>query len=623
MVKAETVSTVTVTLNAVEAKSLYREESTYSAAWGASTADNIQTILRIGVQYYYDESFGDIYRIGRVALAFNTSSIPDSATITSASLSVVTNYVNDKLVIQSSSVYPHYPTVAADYAAANPYTTITTSNLISGSGVNSTITFSSLGLSYLNTTGISRFLVRTEKEANADGSYYSTSPVITGVSLTVTYSYVSAYSLAASDDSHSVITPSGTFNVAPSASQTFNITTDAGYEVFSVTVDGVNVGAVTSYTFSNISADHTIVVRSMAENAPIITFNGPYSEDTGLLLSENCTVTVYFSNGATPESFILNGAYPFSSNNTIRYYEFTFSDNNTRQYWPTELEIVVNVFYTSSSLTTYLINFLDYTGMLKSYPYVSAQYYVNGSLFTVEKRVVDAQNNIYMNLVDGHTYTLVIGDGDVSYIFGDCLMTSITAVQLYLNSADFSEEVQLMYKYILMDALRDFSSNSLRIIYEDTTSQTVSVLVEIDFKNGTNVFTYTAVSDSFSLNWTGVIDSEAYQVTLTVTHSSYGELTWKKYFVEQGGSTSPFDFSFLGSILGLDTSYLLPILLIIFVAACFSALNAEVAAVLAVIMGIIFSVMGWLPIPIGALIGAISLAILMALVYNKRRVVIY
>ena len=42
------------------------------------------------------------------------------------------------------------------------------------------------------------------------------------------------------------------------ASKTFIITPDAGYPVSDVLVDGVSVGAVTSHTFKNVKANHTI-----------------------------------------------------------------------------------------------------------------------------------------------------------------------------------------------------------------------------------------------------------------------------------------------------------------------------------------------------------------------------
>ena len=58
------------------------------------------------------------------------------------------------------------------------------------------------------------------------------------------------------------------------ADQTFTITPDASYHVADVLVDGVSVGAVTSYTFTNVTADHTIEA-SFAINTYTITATAP------------------------------------------------------------------------------------------------------------------------------------------------------------------------------------------------------------------------------------------------------------------------------------------------------------------------------------------------------------
>jgi hypothetical protein len=46
--------------------------------------------------------------------------------------------------------------------------------------------------------------------------------------------------------------------VASGADLAFTITPSAGYRVAEVLVDGVSVGAVTSYTFNNVTANHMI-----------------------------------------------------------------------------------------------------------------------------------------------------------------------------------------------------------------------------------------------------------------------------------------------------------------------------------------------------------------------------
>ena len=60
------------------------------------------------------------------------------------------------------------------------------------------------------------------------------------------------------------ISPSGSTNVTHGGNQKYTITPDAGYEVADVIVDGKSVGAVTSYTFSNITQAHTITVTFRA-----------------------------------------------------------------------------------------------------------------------------------------------------------------------------------------------------------------------------------------------------------------------------------------------------------------------------------------------------------------------
>lgn len=73
------------------------------------------------------------------------------------------------------------------------------------------------------------------------------------------------FTVAASARGNGSISPSGNVTVAQGASQTFTITPNSGYAVGSVTVDGVNVGAVTTYTFSNVQAGHNITASFVAQ----------------------------------------------------------------------------------------------------------------------------------------------------------------------------------------------------------------------------------------------------------------------------------------------------------------------------------------------------------------------
>lgn len=54
------------------------------------------------------------------------------------------------------------------------------------------------------------------------------------------------------------ISPSGKSNVAQGTNLTYTITPKAGFAILAVAVDGVQVGAVSSYTFPNVQGPHTI-----------------------------------------------------------------------------------------------------------------------------------------------------------------------------------------------------------------------------------------------------------------------------------------------------------------------------------------------------------------------------
>lgn len=78
---------------------------------------------------------------------------------------------------------------------------------------------------------------------------------------TIDVSFVpKAYTITATAGANGVISPAGATNVAQNADQTFNIIPNAGYNVLDVKIDGTSVGALTSYTFTNVTANHTIDV---------------------------------------------------------------------------------------------------------------------------------------------------------------------------------------------------------------------------------------------------------------------------------------------------------------------------------------------------------------------------
>lgn len=77
--------------------------------------------------------------------------------------------------------------------------------------------------------------------------------------MTVTANFQqTSYTITASAGSNGSISPSGAVTVNTGDDQTFTITPNNGYHVADVLVDGNSVGAVTSYDFLDVTADHTI-----------------------------------------------------------------------------------------------------------------------------------------------------------------------------------------------------------------------------------------------------------------------------------------------------------------------------------------------------------------------------
>ena len=66
------------------------------------------------------------------------------------------------------------------------------------------------------------------------------------------------YSITATAGAHGSISPNGTVAVNHGAGQQFTIAPDTSYEIAEVKVDGVSIGVVSSHSFSNVTANHTI-----------------------------------------------------------------------------------------------------------------------------------------------------------------------------------------------------------------------------------------------------------------------------------------------------------------------------------------------------------------------------
>lgn len=119
--------------------------------------------------------------------------------------------------------------------------------------------------------------------------------------------YYTYHTIRATSGLNGSISPSGWTSVLHGWDQTFTITPDKGYAVAKVLVDGKSVGSVKSYTFKNVTKDHTIEVVFMKSNGNPATgvfvdvAEGSYYEEAVDWAVENGITTGTGNNYFTPD----------------------------------------------------------------------------------------------------------------------------------------------------------------------------------------------------------------------------------------------------------------------------------------------------------------------------------
>ena len=186
---------------------------------------------------------------------------------------VLIDDVNNPAAVSSGSYT--FTNVTANHTIVASFTTNTFTITASVDGGNGTITPS--GVTTVNQGGsqvytiipnagysIAQVLIDgvNNPAAVASGSYTFTN--VTANHTIIASFTINTFTISASvDGGNGTITPSGTVTINHGENQTFNFTPNTGYNIAQVLIDGVNNSAAVtsgSYTFTNVTANHTIVV---------------------------------------------------------------------------------------------------------------------------------------------------------------------------------------------------------------------------------------------------------------------------------------------------------------------------------------------------------------------------
>ncbi len=116
-------------------------------------------------------------------------------------------------------------------------------------------------VSYVDPTTVSVTFNTTAATANLPGEFYTinvTNPDGQTASAAIVQVQPALATITATAGAGGTVTPAGNTIVSFGANQSYTITPDACFTIADVKVDGVSVGAVANFTFTNVVANHTI-----------------------------------------------------------------------------------------------------------------------------------------------------------------------------------------------------------------------------------------------------------------------------------------------------------------------------------------------------------------------------
>jgi endoglucanase len=187
-----------------------------------------------------------------------------------------------------------------------------------------------------------------------------------------------------------IISPSGAISVVNGTNKTFIITPNSGYQINDVLVNGTSVGAVATYTFSNVTANQTISVSfkiiTSGGNCLLTRFGVPRA--TALPDANNLSYKKVYTIGQNPPNLsnVTNAVINWSlSNNGL--WQLSFNTNNGVPTWWLDMRTSVQNFAQSQPAITFSgtgITNLD-----------GNKYYVN---------YVDVNNIVFVEVTGKHAF---------------------------------------------------------------------------------------------------------------------------------------------------------------------------------------------------------------------------
>lgn len=143
----------------------------------------------------------------------------------------------------------------------------------------------------------SHWIVNGEEAGNENP--YTFSNVTENQTISAVFTMVPDFSITAIAGENGIISPSGEIFAACGSEATFIITPNAGFEIADVLVNGVSVGAVSTYTVEEVMADYTIEATFSAIPVEGACFEEGFDNLTEIATGTQYAAGTYTNNGVT------------------------------------------------------------------------------------------------------------------------------------------------------------------------------------------------------------------------------------------------------------------------------------------------------------------------------------
>jgi hypothetical protein len=523
-------------------KSRYAYNAVYADCWNSSTSSAWGlTGWYIGGQVNTTD-----YNIFRTFPFFNTLTLPNDAVITGGILSlyVVTDNTTGSdfnLTIQNGQpTYPHIPVVSNDfyqgYYSGNGGSRNTSDAMSLGAYWN--ITLSGTGLTWINKTDITKFVLRSDRDISATAP--SADEFIVVLSYSATYAPILYL----------------TYVYSPSF---YYVTRGAYYENGTVCIVNVSITLYRQY-----EPPETRVLNATAGVEDVEEW---YASDRPYYFSWNISSPIL---------------------------------NQSRSFWLTD-EAFENIYIcvpdpdTSVYQYSFIVN--DIAGI--SNAFLESDINVNGFNRLVERKRIDGINPVVFWMSQFHRYSITLVCDKGTYVYGSGFEAGTTA-STEITISQFSFPITYSYYNVSISGVRT-NSSYCSVYYSDNLSQTNSLNISIIYLSGstwTLQYSVTSTSQTTTMTYNGLSGSRDYIANITANRST-GVYSWKVPLSYSNASGTDI-FASMNALFPdspVPVSNFLGLFILFCLFAIFSYIYLELALFLVALFNIIFVAIGMMQTP--------------------------